>query len=197
MSGATCRDDANPVSPIDKRRHARWNLALAESHSVSTGRAYVYSKEVFGIVEGSNIAACHVLRMIRGTEWNSYRRKRGIQGDLLPPGRALIFPFSFCESGSVCRDALISRRTACPRATIRELFTFVGDGHQFFPVEHEHGGSLSGGAVVSPGVNFCFSHNARARMNIMLFYGSRRRISAVLLHLCHRHAGLHDLAAAA
>ncbi len=88
-------------------------------------------------------------------------------------------------------------RAGRPRAMSRELLTFVRDGHQFFQVEHEHGGSLTGGTVVSPGVNLCFSHNARTRMNIMLFYGSRRRIAAILLDLRHRHAGLHDLAAAA
>ena len=62
-------------------------------------------------------------------------------------------------------------RAGLPRAMRRELLAFVRDGHQFLLVELEHRCSLSGGAVISPGMNLCFAHNARTRTNIMLFYG--------------------------
>ena len=75
---------------------------------------YAYVKEGFDIVEGSNIAACHILRMIMCTEWNSQRRIRGFYGDLSPP-----------ERGSC------------------ELLAFVRNGLQFFQVELEHRGPLS------------------------------------------------------
>ena len=75
---------------------------------------YAYIKEGFDLVEGSNIAACHILRMIMCTEWNSQRRIREIYGDLSPP-----------ERGSC------------------ELLAFVRNGLQFFQVELEHRGPLS------------------------------------------------------
>jgi len=128
---------------------------------------YAYVKEGFDLVEGSNIAACHILRMIMCTELNSYRRNRGTFGDLSPPGRG-----------------------SC------ELLAFVRDGLQFFLVELEHCGSLSGGAVILPRVDLRFAHNARTRTNILFFDRGRRRIAAIFLDLGHRHAGLHDLAAA-
>lgn len=122
----------------------------------------------FDIVEGSNIAACHIFRMIRCTEWNFYRRNRGIFGDSLPLGRG-----------------------SC------ELLALVDDALQLFQVKLEHGSSLTRSSIVPPGVNLCFAHNTWSRMHVLLFYGRRRRIATVFLNLCHRHSGLHDLAPAA